>query len=121
MSLNSFSFRRGSDPFQLSFDATPIKFDVPSDFFVTGAGKGATSFCIVNPTKYWVRLRGSGDGQTQTGSYVPVTATTGWLFPPGFWGVMSTQFPRYMSVMSVDKQGLGTGSGVIEISYGGGT
>lgn len=110
MSENSYPFRRSTDPYQLAVDVSAQKFDVPMDI---KAG-GYTSFLVVNANPFWVRLRGSN------GSYVAVTETTGWLFPPGFFGTFSTQYPEFMSAMSVARQGIPAGTGILEISYGGG-
>lgn len=86
--------------------------------------KNATSFLFVNPNPFWVRLRGTQPGQT----FTPVTATTGWLFPPGFFGVFKTQNPKSVSVMAVAKPGYPltdengqpyTGC-TVELAYGGG-
>jgi len=110
MSENSFAFRRLTDPFMLTVAPTAQRFDVPVDL----KAAGYTSFCVVNPNAFWVRLKGSN------GTYSSVTTTTGWMLPPGFFGVFSTQYPDFMSAMSVTAQGLTAGSGVLEVSYGGG-
>lgn len=110
MSENVFPFRRVTDPFVLNVAPTAQRFDVPMDL----KSAGYTSFYVVNPNSFWVRLRGS------QGSYVAITETTGWLFPPGFAGVFSTQYPEFMSAMSVTRQGLPAGTGTLEVSYGGG-
>lgn len=110
MAENNFSFRRATDPFLLTVGATAQRFDVPIDI----KGSGYTSFCVVNPNSFWVRLKGSN------GNYSPVTSTTGWMLPPGFFGIFSTQYPEFMSAMSVTAQGMTAGTGVLEVSYGGG-
>ena len=110
MADNNFSFRRSTDPYMLPVGTTAQRFDVPADL----KAAGYMSFCVVNPNNFWVRMRGS------TGSYIPVTDDTGWLFPPGFFGVFSTQYPEFMSAMSVTKQGIPAGTGILEVSYGGG-
>jgi hypothetical protein len=78
---------------------------------------GASSFLVVNRNPFWVRPKGySGtDATTKV-----IGADEGWLFPPGFWGIFTTQFPDAMSTIAVPFQGLAAGSGVLEISYGGG-
>lgn len=110
MADNNFCFRRATDPFLLTVGPTAQKFDVPVDL----KAAGYTSFCVVNPNPFWVRLRGSNI------TYAAVTSTTGWMFPPGFFGIFSTQYPEFMSAMSVTAQGLTAGTGVLEVSYGGG-
>lgn len=113
---NAFPFRRLTDPLILDVDVVAKKFDVPAGFFQQGGpGFGATSFWVVNPNNFWVRLRGSNDA-----NHIPVTATTGWLFPPGFCGAFSTQFPVSMSTLAVTYQNVPAGVGTLEISYGGG-
>lgn len=111
MADNNFAFRRSTDPYMVPAGASASKFDVPDDL----KSSGYMSFCVVNPNPFWVRLRGS------TGTYVAVTDTTGWLFPPGFFGIFSTQYPEFMSAMGVVRQGLPvTAGGFLEVSYGGG-
>lgn len=121
MSSNAFAFRRSTDPLLVPIDISATQFVVPTNFFISGPGKGATSFWVCNANNFWVRLRGSGDGITGVGSFVPVTETTGWLFPPGFTGPLSTQYPLFMSALAVVRQGIPAGSGVLEVSYGGGS
>lgn len=110
-----------TDPLMVPIEPTATQFVVPVTFFQTGnPGAGASSFWVCNATSFWVRLKGSGNGLTQEGDFVAVSESTGWLFPPGFCGAFSTQYPRYMSAMSVERQGLPAGSGFLEVSYGGG-
>lgn len=123
MADNNFSFRRATDPLQLPVATTATKFDVPTGYFTQGGpGFGATSFWVCNANNFWVRLRGSGIMTDAGGTYlyIPVTATTGWLFPPGYVGAFSTQYPMWMSTISVSRQGIPAGDGTLEISYGGG-
>lgn len=122
MSENSFNFRRFADPLLLPVGATAQQFTLPGGYFAQGGpAMGATSFWVCNANNFWVRLRGSGNAIDNTGSYVAVTDTTGWLFPPGYTGSFSTQYPLFMSAMAVTRQGLPAGTGVLEISYGGGS
>lgn len=118
-SANAFPFRRLTNPLILTIAPTAQRFDVPAGFFQRGGpAYGVTSFLLVNPQNMWIRLIGSTD--QNDGGYVAVTDTTGWLFPPNFWGVMTTQYPQYMSVMSIARSGLTAGSGTVEVSYGAG-
>lgn len=120
MSANSNNFRRITDPLLLSVATTATQFNLPAGYFEPGGPAfGAMSFWVVNANNFWVRLRGSGFNGS--GSYVAVTDTTGWLFPPGYIGSFSTQYPLFMSTLSVDRQGIPAGTGTLEISYGGGT
>lgn len=121
MSDNASNFRRMTDPLLLPVAPTATQFNVPDGFFMPeGPGFGSLSFWVCNANNFWVRLKGSGNGALNTGSYTAVTATTGWLFPPGFTGSFSTQYPLFMSTISIARQGLPAGSGVLEVSYGGG-
>lgn len=120
MSENSFNFRRLTDPLLLNVTTSATQYTVPVGYFdVGGLGNGAMSFWVCNANNFWVRLKGSGFNGA--GSYVAVTDTTGWLFPPGYIGSFSTQYPTYMSTLAVDRQGIPAGTGTLEISYGGGT
>jgi hypothetical protein len=109
---NNFPFRRLTEPLILPVSSTASQFQVPANYIPTGA----SSFWVVNPNNFWVRLKGftAAEGANS------VTATTGWLFSPGFTGAFSTQYPAWLSVMSVNYQGLTAGTGTLEISYGGG-
>lgn len=107
---NNFPFRRLTEPLVIPVSPTSSQFQVPAGFIPPGTN----SFWIVNPNNFWVRLKGF------QGSAGNVTATTGWLFSPGFTGAFSTQYPEWMSVMSVTYQGLTAGTGTLELSYGGG-
>lgn len=120
MANNNQAFRRFTEPIICPVDVTAQKTILPANFFTTAPGLNSQSFYIVNPNNFWIRLKGSGNALTGTGDYVAVTATTGWLFGPGFIGVFSSQFPLYLSFLSVTFQGLPAGIGVAEISYGGG-
>ncbi len=123
MAQNNFSFRRSTDPLLLPVATTATQFTVPAGYFLQGGpGFGATSFWVCNANNFWVRLKGSGIMTDVNGSYsyTAVTDTTGWLFPPGYMGAFSTQYPMWMSTLSVSRQGLTAGTGTLELSYGGG-
>ena len=116
LSGGQIGFRRITDPLQVPVSSSAGQFLIPEGYIPTDAN----AFLIVNPNLFWMRLRGSG--QYGQGEYAPVTGTdgqgTGWLFPPGFVGVFTTQFPRFLSTMSVSKQGIAAGSGFMEIAWG---
>lgn len=115
----TFAFRRMTDPLMLQVGPQAIRFDVPGGFFDEGGpGYLVTTFLIVNPNACYVRLRGSN-----TSTHVPVTPTTGWLFPPGFVGCFTTQRPISMSTLAVAMPGfpLPTEFVPLELPYGGGT
>ncbi|AYO83663.1 hypothetical protein [Methylobacterium brachiatum] len=115
----TFAFRRTTDPLQLPVGPGPLRFDVPEGFFAEGGpGFQTTTFLVVNPNLCYVRLRGSS-----TDNHVPVTPSTGWLFPPGFVGCFTTQYPRSMSTLAVAMPGfpLPDEFAPLELLYGGGT
>lgn len=99
---STFAFRRKTDPLRLIVDSKATRFDVPAGFFEDGGpGSETTSFLVMNPNECYVRLRGS-----VTSTYVPVTADTGWLFPPHYIGAFSTQYPKSMSTLAVATPGI---------------
>lgn len=117
-------FRRYTDPTLVPVSATPSQANaasVAADFIP----KGTTSFLVVNSNLCWVRLQGTGrnaDG-TAPASAVLAAENKGWLFPPGFTGVFTTQFPAWMSAIAVARDGYplaGLTLVPLEVSYGGG-
>lgn len=102
-------YRRQTDPLILPVSTTSTRTAVPNGYIPVDA----TSFRVTNPNAFWVRLKGSNDATTA--SSITVSATEGWLFPPGFSGTFTTQFPTYMATLAV---GAGAGNGTLEISYG---
>ena len=116
LSGGQIGFRRITDPLQLPVGTTASQFPIPDGYIPSDAN----AFLIINPNNFWVRLRGSG--QYGVGTFNPVVGTdgqgTGWLFQPGFFGVFTTQFPNFLSTISVPKQGLPAGNGFMEISWG---
>lgn len=116
----TFAFRRMTDPLMLPVGSDPLRFDVPDGFFDEGGpGYQSTTFMVINPNLCYVRLRGTSGN----GPHVPVTASTGWLFPPGFVGCFSTQKPRSMSTLAVPMPGfpLPNQFAPLNLPYGGGT
>jgi hypothetical protein len=59
--------------------------------------KSCTSFQVVNANPFWVRLRGC------TGPDDNIREGEGWLWPPGFVGVYSTQYPDFVSSIAVAR------------------
>lgn len=115
----TFAFRRVTDPLQLPVGVEPERFDVPEGFFDQGGPAfQTTTFLVVNPNLCYVRLRGSS-----TDTHIPVTPSTGWLFPPGFVGCFTTQYPKSMSTLAVAMPGfpLPDTFAPLELPYGGGT
>ena len=113
----SFAFRRYTDPFviQVSPTSAATQVTIKGDPKAPSPERGS-SFMFVNPNPFCVRLKGSRD---DAGGFVPVTEDTGWLILPGEKSVWSTQYPDYVSAMSVS---LGSydqaGTGRLEMSYG---
>jgi hypothetical protein len=92
----NFAFRRMSGVLQVPVALTATTFEVPKTFFTEGPAKGATSFGVYNPNPCPVQLRGS---KSQVAF---PTDQDGWIpFPPGFWGVFSTQYPDFMSARAI--------------------
>lgn len=114
----TYAFRKMTEPLLLDIKATATRYDVPPGFFDQGGpGFQATSWWVVNPNNCYVRLKG-----TTSGAHVPVTDSTGWLFPPNFSGPFSTQYPTSMSTLAVVRGGLPIPAKCdpLEIIYGGG-
>jgi hypothetical protein len=114
-------YRRMTDPLQVPVGPSVTRFEVPAGYVPTGAN----AFLVINPNLSWMRLKGSGVAYPErepVGEYVPVVGTdgqgTGWLFQPGFFGVFTSQFPRYLSTIAVAKQGVPATNGFMEISWG---
>lgn len=104
-------FRRLTDPLMVPVATTSTTMAVPAGFIP----QDATSFRVVNPNNFWVRLRGASLATSANPSALTITATQGWLFPPGFSGTFTSQFPEYLATISV---GAGAGTGTLELSYG---
>lgn len=113
---NAFPFRRLTEPLLLPVGPESQTTAVPSGFIP----QGAKSFLVVNRNPFWVRLRGANAATSSNPAGLVVTPDTGWLFPPGFWGVFSTQQPEFMATISVPFMGIPAGTGTLEVSYGGG-
>jgi hypothetical protein len=110
------AFRRFADPFVITATATSAATQVPiagdPKFPTVGQGR---SFRILNKSPYFIRLRGS------KGTFVPVSASTGWCFLPYSVEVYASQLPDWVSVVIEPMPGetLPAGaSGVLEMSYG---
>lgn len=107
-SVGTIPYRRLTDPLILPVAATSTRTAVPASFIPSEA----TSFRVTNPNAFWVRLKGATGAAA---SSLTIGATEGWLFPPGFSGTFTTQFPEAMATIAV---GSGAGNGTLEISYG---
>lgn len=112
MSLSSVGvipYRRLTDPLKLPYGPTSTRTRVPAGFIPTEA----TSFRVTNMGPGWVRLRGANSENSNNPATLTITVDQGWLFPPGFSGTFTTQFPEYMATISPDGA-----NGVLEITYG---
>lgn len=118
-STQGIAFRRMSDPVQLAVGPAAQPTMIPPNVLKDPvSGQPVTTFYVVNPNQVYVRAKGfSNAADCQN---VGVTSSTGWLWPPGFVGVFSTQFPICASVMAVPMPGYPlTGSyAPLEWSYG---
>lgn len=99
-STQGIPFRRMSEPVQLTVGPTAQNTNVPpANLRDPKSGQRLTSFYVVNPNAVYVRFKGyqtAADCASQT-----VTPTTGWLVPPGFVAVFSTQYPLCGSTLAV--------------------
>ncbi len=112
MSENTFAFRRYTDPLMLPVGQTAQRFDVPAGFIKPAY----TSFLVVNPNSFWVRLKGFDTAA----AYADIADGQGFLLAPGESAVYATQRPAVMSTIGVVRQGIPVGSGFLELSYGNG-
>lgn len=113
-SSGSSAYRRLTDPILVPVTTgTGSTVDVPADYIP----ETAESFEVTNSNSCWVRLKGFKAGQTGA-----VEEGKGWLFPPGFKGVFSTQRPHRMSAMAVARPGFPIPSELVplELTYGNG-
>lgn len=101
-------YRRLTDPLMLPYGTASQRTSVPSGFIPLEA----TSFRVTNRGTSWVRLKGAQGAAANT---LTIQDGEGWLFPPGFSGTFTTQFPEAMATIAV---GSGAGNGTLEISYG---
>jgi hypothetical protein len=120
-STQSIPFRRMSEPVQLAVGATAQTTMVPPERLRDPAnGLPLNSFYVVNPNNVYVRVKGYSNADDCANN--SVTPTTGWLFPPGFTGVFSTQYPMCGSAMAVPMPGYPLTSSTtyvpLEWSYG---
>lgn len=91
----SFPFKRNAGVSPIMVPAT----DTPSQVEIGPLPDGVTSFAMINSYPVYVRLEGS------SGTFSAVTAGTGWLVPPGHFGVYSTRYPKWVSCVAVERPG----------------
>lgn len=104
-------YRRLTDPLSLPYGTNSQRFVVPAGYIPAEA----TTFRVTNSGASWVRLKGA---QGSAASTLAIQDGEGWLYPPGFSGIFTTQYPEAMATISVAKGGVAAGSGILEISYG---
>jgi hypothetical protein len=120
-STQTIPFRRMTEPVQVNIGPTPQMTMVPPTSLKDPMnGLPLSSFYVVNPNQVWVRVKGFNNATDCQN--IGVTPTTGWLWPPGFVGVFSTQFPVCASAMAVSMPGYpitqSTTYAPLEWSYG---
>lgn len=104
-------YRRLTDPLALSYGPASQRTVVPAGYIPAEA----TSFQVYNRGNAPVRLKGA---RGAAASNLTIKDGEGWLFPPGFRGTFTTQYPEAMATISVEANGVAAGSGILEISYG---
>ena len=92
-------------PFRRNLSVSPIPVPATDEASYVEIGRlpeGVTSFGAVNSYPIYIRLLG-----TAMGDATPNMASegNGWLFPPGHFGIYSTQFPKGVSAIAVDRPG----------------
>ncbi len=99
----SVAFRRMTRALPVTVVNTPTPSNavkVPDGFILPSYN----AFAVFNPNVCAVGLRGTS---RPTGNPVPTTPLLAqadgldWVFPPGFWGVFSTQYPFFMSAIAL--------------------
>jgi len=109
-------FRRSTDPVLVTVGYPAGAITAVSSDMMT-AIMNLNAFCVVNPNTCYVRLKGYQSSQA-------ITEYEGWLFPPGFVAVYSTQRPKFMSAIAVSRPGFPVDANdlaPLEVSYGNGT
>ncbi|TXN36346.1 hypothetical protein [Methylobacterium sp. WL7] len=120
-STQTIPFRRMSEPVMVQIGPTPQTTMIPAASLKDPMnGLPLSSFYVVNPNSVYVRVKGFSNAADCAN--IGVTETTGWLWPPGFVGVFSTQYPFCASAMAVSKPGFpitaSTTYAPLEWSYG---
>lgn len=121
-SPNTTPFHRVNDPVMVAIGPMAQTTIIPASAMLDTDGVTKLgSFYIANPNNVWVRLKGFNN-QADCDAGTPVTAATGWLFPPGFVAVFSTQYPKCVSAMAVSEPGYPVTSSTqfapLELAYG---
>lgn len=93
----TFPFRRNTAVSPFMIPAT----DQPSKVAIGPLPDGITSFGMVNTYPVHIRLVGT----PADGEFNPAAEGVGWIVPPGHFGVYTTQFPKWVSAIAVDRPG----------------
>lgn len=91
----NFPFRRNPLVSPIMIPAT----DVASQVEVGPLPEGVTSFGMVSSFPIWIRLLGS----SETSGFRAAQEWDGWLVPPYHFGIYSTQYPKWVSCIAVDR------------------
>lgn len=92
-------------PFRRNLSISPIMIPAGATASVVQLGalpKGVTSFGVVNSYPVHIRLIGT---PMEASSPVLAGEGKGWLFPPGHFGIYSTQYPKAVSCIAVSRPG----------------
>ncbi len=92
-------------PFKRNLTVSPVLVPATNQASFVTLGRlpdSVTSFAMVNSYPVWIRLVGTPMESQQNQM---ASGNTGWLVPPGHFGVYSTQFPRGLSALAVDRPG----------------
>jgi hypothetical protein len=99
----SIAFRRMTRALPVNVSLSPSASNataVPADLIKPSYN----AFAVFNPNSCVVGLRGTSRAQGQAVPTTPLIAQADgldWLFPPGFLGVFSTQYPYFMSAIAL--------------------
>ena len=109
MNTRSFPFARETSFPSVKVPTGLVRSQVPVDPLPAGV----TSFMFVNSYPLWVRVVGT----KQDAPFVPASEGVGWLLPPGFVGIFSTQSPQFMSGIAVARPGFPIADGNGNVLY----
>lgn len=93
----SFPFRRNTAISPYMVPAT----DEASQVEIGPLPAGVTSFGMVNAFPVYMRLVGSSEAS----GFKPAQDWVGWCVPPYHFGIYSTQYPKWVSAVAVERPG----------------
>lgn len=91
-------------PFKRNLSVSPVMIpakDVSTYVPLGSLPDGVTTFAAVNAFPVFIRLIGTPHGSAT----VPAKDWDGWIFPPGHFGIYSTQNPKGLSAIAVARPG----------------